>query len=521
MARILGLDLGSHSVKAVLLETNLRGCQTRAFLSARRPEGDRLESLRSALRELVSRQPLHADQVVVALPGPTLATHLISLPFTDTKRLEAALPFEVEAQLPFDLSEAVFDYQPVGQREQRSDLLVGVAKKEEISSLLSLLGELKLDPRVLTHPGVTYQNLLLAMPEGPEPVAILDLGHERTTVAIGHPGNGIELARTFMGGGKDLTRALAQELGLPPDEAERWKETRGALGAAALGAEAERAAGALLRGLQPVLRELRPTLKAYSARTRGQVSRFYLCGGSSRLPGLSEQLEQDLGVPVEKLGLTPEVLGPIAPEEQQLAAQAVALALRGQTSGAKAPRFNLRRGELAFKGDFDYLRGKVGLLASFAAILLLLLIGGGVVRSSLLARREHQVDSQLCEITQRVLHRCEKNYDVALNLLKGKESPSAVVPRLSAVNLLAELTQRLPTDIPLVIDQLVIDLERITLRLETDSPKQIDKISTSLKAYRCFREVQSGKVEKTRDGQKFSVRLEIRVECPDLDAAQG
>ncbi|MBI3185220.1 MAG: pilus assembly protein PilM [Myxococcales bacterium] len=517
MGRIVGLDLGGHSVKAVLLETSLRGYSTRAFAAAGRAEGDRAASLRAAVGGVLSQSSMRADQVVVALPGPSLATHVFTLPFTDPKRIEAALPFEVEAQLPFDLQEVVFDYQPLSQREKKSDLMVGVVRREELSALLSLLQELKIDPRVITHPGLAYQNLLAVMESfgNAEPVAVLDIGHERTTVAIGRLGAGVELARTFSGGGRDLSRALAAEFQLPLPEADGWKEANGAVGPDAVGADAERAAGALVRGLHVLLRELRPTLKSYSARSRSQVSKVLLCGGTARLPGIEQQLERDLQVPVERLKLPAEEGSGIKPEEEPLAAQAFALALRGQASGAKAPRFNFRRGDFAFKGDYDYLKDKVGLLASFGAVLLILLVASGVVRNSVLARRERQVDALLCEVTQRVLGQCEKNYDRALNMLKGKESPAAVLPKLSAVGLLSELTARLPTDAPVTIDQVVIDLERVTVRFETDSPKQIDKITTALKTYKCFKEVQEGKVEKTRDGQKVTFRLDIQVECPD------
>ncbi|HEY0092939.1 MAG TPA: pilus assembly protein PilM, partial [Archangium sp.] len=111
MARILGLDLGSHSVKGLLLDSNARGPAVKAYAEVRRaPEGDKQETLRNALRELLARPELQqADQVVVALPGQSLATHQLTLPFTDPKRIEATIPFEVESQIPFDLNEAVFD----------------------------------------------------------------------------------------------------------------------------------------------------------------------------------------------------------------------------------------------------------------------------------------------------------------------------------------------------------------------------------------------------------------------------
>jgi general secretion pathway protein L len=284
--------------------------------------------------------------------------------------------------------------------------------------------------------------------------------------------------------------------------------------ATAQGPDAERAAAAFMRGLQPVLRELRPTFKAFTARTKRQVSAVVLTGGTARLKGLAEQLERDLHLQVRVLALPMEAGSAIPAEAHPSAAQAYALALRGQASGTKAPRFNLRRGEFAFKGDFDYMKDKLGMLASFAATLLLLFIASGVVRNSVLARNEAKVDAVLCKTTERILGKCETNYDKALNLLQGVESPAAALPKMTAVNLLAEVTQQLPSEVPVKLDRIEIDLERIILLGETDSSKEIDTLTTALKGHRCFREVSPGKVEKTRDGQKMTFRLDIQVQCP-------
>lgn len=527
MARILGLDLGSHCVKAVVFESAIRGYVTKAYAEVRRAEGEPREALRAALRELLARPDMQADQVVVALPGTSLATHPVALPFSDPKRIEATIAFEVEGQLPFDLSEAVFDYQVVGQKEKGSELLVGVARREEVAWLLQLLGEVKADPRVVTHPGLAYQNFYLQHPALLAPgepaqapvVAVVDIGHERTTVAIGRPGVGVELARTFAGGGVNLTRALAAEFQISLPEAQGWKESYGAVGNAQMGGpDAERAAGALIRGLQPVLRELRPTLKSFTARTRRQVDSVVLCGGTARLPGLTEQLTKDLGLPVSVLALPGEAQVSIPASEHPAAAQAYALALRGQAPGARAPRFNLRRGEFAFQGGFDYVKDKLGLMASYVAALLLLLIASGVVRNSVLARREARLDAVLCEVTQRTLNSCEKDYNRALSMLRGGESPAASLPKVSAVQLLAELSNRMPSDAPITFDRIEVYLDRIVLRGETDSSKQIDALASALKGYHCFKEIKEGKVEKTKDGQKVTFRMDVQVECPGKDS---
>jgi len=519
MARVLGLDLGSYSVKGLLLETGARaGPQVAAFAEVRRaPEGEPSETLKAALKELLANRELHSENVVVSLPGPSLATHQITLPFTDAKRIEATIGFEVESQLPFDLSEAAFDYQVGSQHDKSTELLVGVAHKAELRALVAALQEAGVDPRVITHPALVYLGVmgrpgLEAVPDN-EAVAILDLGHERTSLAIGRPGASptVEFARTFPGGGRDLTRALAAEFGSAPLEAEAWKEAHGAVGPAIAGPEGERASGAFVRGLQPTLREIRSTFKAYSVKSRRRVSRAYLCGGASRLAGLDVQLSHDLAIPCAALPM-PQGQGPAA-------AQAYALGLRGAATGARAPRFNLRRGDLSFKGDFDYLKDRLGLIASYAATVLVLLIASMVVRSSMLARREQAVDASLCDITQRVLGKCETDYSRALAMLRGKESPAAVVPKLSAVSILGELTERVPADVSVTFDQINIDLERVTLRGETDTSHHVDQITQALKAYRCFREVKQGKLEKSKDGQKVSFRLDIQVECPEEAAA--
>jgi general secretion pathway protein L len=270
-----------------------------------------------------------------------------------------------------------------------------------------------------------------------------------------------------------------------------------------------------------VLRELRPTLKSYTARTRRPIGLVLLCGGTAKLRGLAEQVQNDLGLPTRVLELpseTREVIGVEHPE----AAQAVALALRGQASGAKAPRFNLRRGEFAFKSDFDFVREKVGQLVAFAAVLFVLLIAGGIVRNAVLERREKQIDAVFCDVTKTILGKCEKDPTIAKSLLRGQESPAASIPKRSAVSLLAELTSRIPADMKVTTDSIVIDLDRVSARFEGTQSKDMEDLITALKGYKCFRDVKEGKIEKSKDGAHVVFKLDIQVECPDeVPAPQG
>jgi general secretion pathway protein L len=522
MARVLGLDLGSHSLKGVLLEATGRGTSLLRYAEARRADEAPLDE---TLAVFLAENPWSPDQVVVALPGPSLATHSFTLPFTDPKRIAATLPFEVEGELPFELSQVMFDHQITRRRANATDLLVGLVRREELAELLKTLTTRGIDPRVITHPAIAYQNLFLAAPERFEvapgaTVAVLDIGHRRTSVAVGRPAEGLVFARTFPGGGRDLSRALATEFQVPLAEAEAWKERDGSLIPGA-GAEHERARVALLRALGPILRESRATLKAASGREHLPVARLILAGGTSQLPGLVEHLGAELGLPADHLLLPATAAATIPPEVQPRAAEAYALALRGTMSTGRAPRFNLRQGEFAFRGHVDYLRDRLIRVAAFAGVLALLLCVFNVSRAILLGRREAAVDARLCAVTQRILGTCEKNYDRALNMLRGQTSPAAAVPNISATRLLAEVAQRVPPEVTVTFSQMVFDLDRLQLRGETDSTRSIDKLAAALKGYRCFREVKEGKVERARDSSRVQFQLDVQVDCGDAVASAG
>src|SRR5208283_4750089 len=127
-----------------------------------------------------------------------------------------------------------------------------------------------------------------------------DIGHERTCVAIGHPGQGLTYARVLPGGGRDITLGLEREFGVSSADAERWKEQDGSL-ASVGGPEHARAREAIRAALQPLTREVRSTLKAAAGRDRRPVGQLLLCGGTSQLPGLPEAWAAELGLPTKLL----------------------------------------------------------------------------------------------------------------------------------------------------------------------------------------------------------------------------
>jgi general secretion pathway protein L len=181
----------------------------------------------------------------------------------------------------------------------------------------------------------------------------------------------------------------------------------------------------------------------------------------------------------------------------------------------------LRRGEFSFKTDFDFAKDKLGQLIAFAGVLLLLLVVSGVARNSILERREKQIDRMLCDITTRIIGKCEQDFRVALSLLEGKESTAAGVPKRSAVTFLTAVSQRIPSDSPVTLERITVDMDRIELVCQAPSIKHMEDMISALKTHECFKEISEGKVEKSKDGAKVGFRLDVKVECPDDVSGQG
>ncbi len=153
--RILGIDLGTHAVKVAELRSSFRSLELVSLQRARVASADpyrgaTLDEQLAALASLGQGGP-RPDVVVVSLPGAGAATHRLSFPFADPRRLEQTLGFEVEGQILFDLADVRYDYEVLSQRSGRGNLpartevLVGVIRREIVSALLTGLNAQGLD----------------------------------------------------------------------------------------------------------------------------------------------------------------------------------------------------------------------------------------------------------------------------------------------------------------------------------------------------------------------------------------
>ncbi|MER3455821.1 MAG: hypothetical protein C4303_00990 [candidate division GAL15 bacterium] len=344
MARsLVGLDVGSHSVKAVeLVRAGGRFRVAHAAVVATPPGGvvdgaaQDPKVLAPAIREAFDRARIRNRRVNTALSGRAVVVREVRLPTMPDAELAQAVRFEAERYLPAASKDAAVDFQILERVQEgqttRLDVLFVAARRDVVDGFSLALREAGVTPEVLEV--TSFALMRLFQSETQEGAVVLaDLGADSSDILVVHKGR-LRLARSVPVAGNALTRAVAGRLGLEPTAAQAAKEEKAvavANPARLTDRVCARVAEAILPVLGDILTELRRSIDFFQSRWPGEaVQKVILSGGTARLSNIAALFADELGVPVEvgdpfrvaaADGVDP-ALGPVL-------ATAVGLALRG------------------------------------------------------------------------------------------------------------------------------------------------------------------------------------------------
>ena len=185
MATLVGIDLGSHTVKVAVLAGRLGKVQVsdyRLRTVPREEDGSSsLDARLEVLQELLTELSLE-DSVTfaAALRGEQVSVRNVPMPFADRDRISKTLGFELEGYVPFDIDDVLLDYR-VHAVDEGARVLCALAPRERVAELVAGLDGVGADPRHL----VLDADVLAAFGESTGGTqAIVDIGHERTLVAV-------------------------------------------------------------------------------------------------------------------------------------------------------------------------------------------------------------------------------------------------------------------------------------------------------------------------------------------------
>lgn len=227
---IIGLDRGTSAIKAVLLEKSFRGYEVKGVRMIPVPQDGSSppseEAIQAAVSTLVAEFDPEAVGYVVAASGSDVSTWMLQLPFTDQRRIEQTLPFELENYVSFDLDDMILDYEVVRTVGEKSRVAAALIPKSRMTTVLRSLNTLKIDPQAMVLDSYALTYVPPVKEGGERPVAIIDMGHTQTLVTV-RLGQTPDFLRTLQVGGLQVTQALMDAFQVSFHTAEQMKARLG------------------------------------------------------------------------------------------------------------------------------------------------------------------------------------------------------------------------------------------------------------------------------------------------------
>ena len=152
MAHLIGLDLGSYSVKLTIFEGSFGRYQLQSALNQRVPSGAQPLVARQseALSRLLSALHIQNPAISSALSAEHATSRFIQLPFGDPSKVEQVLPFQIAGMVPFDIDEMILSQRIVQLDEDQCQTMACLVSKEQIKSTLEDFVSLGVDPNTLS-----------------------------------------------------------------------------------------------------------------------------------------------------------------------------------------------------------------------------------------------------------------------------------------------------------------------------------------------------------------------------------
>ena len=108
--KIVGLHIEQARVSASIVEKGFRSTELKdSFSASFSTEAELIAILKERSRDWAGAR------IIASIPGERFSQRLLHFPFSDRKRLEKALPFELEDSVPYALDDVVIDHLVVGE----------------------------------------------------------------------------------------------------------------------------------------------------------------------------------------------------------------------------------------------------------------------------------------------------------------------------------------------------------------------------------------------------------------------
>ncbi len=451
--RFIGIDLNGSCIRVAIMEQDRE-----AAIAVGKHAFTTPEEMISGLREIIGDPRIFGDRVALAVPAVEVFVRQLKFPFTDARKIESALPFELSSQLPVTIDELTVDFQtPLPEKEGGCRTCAAALRTEYLEKLLATFDGADIPVHIVDVAPFAYAK---GVREQLRDGLLVVLGEEETTLGLMKEGR-LTQYRLIPGTGDEdgMARLLLREaMSLQRDSGSQN------LPMTLIGP-----------GASPTLEEI-----LRSSGRRIERLRFFASGRD----------------------IEPEYL------------PAVALALRA-AAPAKEREFNFRRGKYALKSEWAGLKKEL-IAASIVLLLTIATLGGAAgLNYAHKSKQLQALDQQMVSAFRETFPGAQPMVDIPLqmrsriNELRTQARQIGSGPQGSAISVLNEISQRMPRDVTVDVRDMAFSADMVRIEGVTTSFDAINQIARSLQESPLFAEAQIADAKASIDGNRVDFRLNI------------
>lgn len=302
---LMGLDIGSRTIKiAEIIEK--KGQKTlKCFGMADLPQDAIVEGrikepkvVADTIRGLVSSVDAREQNVATSIAGYSVIIKKIVVNKMSEEELHENIQYEAEQYIPFDVEDVNIDFHILGDHEanpSQMNVMLVAAKADVINEYIDVIEMVDLNPCVVDVDVFVMESVFeQSYLQEQKSIALVDIGANKLNVNIVKD-NVSAFTRDVAIGGEEITREIANQFGLPFEEAEKAK-----LGQATDKVSPQQIQDTVASYVSNWCSEIRRVMDFYySTYPDESIERILLSGGACQTPGFQEQLATETSAQVE------------------------------------------------------------------------------------------------------------------------------------------------------------------------------------------------------------------------------
>jgi type IV pilus assembly protein PilM len=312
---LVGLDIGSYSVKAVELKAKRKGDHAiyellkigyEALPHDAIVEGTIIDSAAvvETIRQVFDEFKIANRDVGISISGNSVIIKKISLPIMEKQELAESIIWEAKHNIPYPYEETNVDYailRPSRAADEKNlDILLVAAKKDKIANYSNVVNQARKNLHSIEVDVFALQNVLeINYPEtfAEKTVALINIGANITNVVIVERGMP-QLFRDLSLGGFFFTENMRKELNISFEEAEKLLK-----GIPGKTVTTEQFSNVLAMNVRDLLDEIEKTFSFYEASEKRErkIEQIFLSGGLANVPNMVGAFEQKFRIKTEIL----------------------------------------------------------------------------------------------------------------------------------------------------------------------------------------------------------------------------